>query len=55
MLVDASDNEIVLDVDGTPQHVAYADITNARTVFDWEPQPRPGSPSKSRTRAKERA
>jgi ribosome maturation factor RimP len=53
-LVDAGDDDIVVDVDGSPQHVSYADITHARTVFDWEPQPRPGSPSKSRTRAKER-
>lgn len=51
MLVDADDARCVIDVDGEHIAVAYADITNAHTVFEWGPQPRPGAPSKRRARA----
>jgi ribosome maturation factor RimP len=53
-LVAAGDGDVTVDVDGTLQRISYTDVTHARTVFEWEPKPPPGSPSKSRTRAKER-
>ena len=31
----------------TFEELAYADITQARTVFEWGPQPRPGQRKKS--------
>jgi ribosome maturation factor RimP len=56
-LVDAGDDRCVVDAGGEPVTVAYADVTRARTVFDWGPQPRPGAPSKrgARAGAKERS
>jgi ribosome maturation factor RimP len=43
----ASDPEhCTLDVDGQREELAYADITQARTVFEWGPQPRPGQKKK---------
>ena len=33
-----------LDVDGESRRVAFADITKARTVFEWGPTPKPGGP-----------
>ena len=33
---------------GEREELAYADITQARTVFEWGPQPRPGQSSKRR-------
>ena len=49
-LVDSNDERCVVDVDGELREIAFADVTQARTVFEWGPQPRPG---KSRARAKE--
>jgi len=37
-----------VDVDGVHVPVAYCDITQARTVFEWGPQPRPGQRRSSR-------
>src|SRR5262249_40944187 len=37
-LVDADDARCVVDVDGERVTVAYADVTNAHTVFEWGPQ-----------------
>jgi len=41
-LVEAGVESCELDVDGVREQVAYADVTHARTVFEWGPQPRPG-------------
>jgi ribosome maturation factor RimP len=54
-LTEVDDAGVVVDVDGDARHVAYADITDARTVFDWGPQPRPGKRSGASTRKKERS
>ena len=42
MLVDAGAEHCVVEVDGDREELAYADVTQARTVFEWGPQPRPG-------------
>ncbi|MBM3672821.1 MAG: ribosome maturation factor RimP [Actinobacteria bacterium] len=34
-LVGADDASLDLDVDGTREHIAYADVIQARTVFEW--------------------
>jgi ribosome maturation factor RimP len=40
-LVDADDRGCVVDGDDGRHELAYADITQARTVFEWGPPPRP--------------
>jgi hypothetical protein len=35
--------------------VAYCDVTQARTVFEWGPPARPGRAGRGRARAKEKA
>ena len=42
LLVGADDDGIDVDVDGVREHVEYADIVQARTVFEWGPAPKPG-------------
>jgi hypothetical protein len=64
VLTDADRAHVVVDAgDGTRAEVALDDVTQARTVFEWGPQPRPGSAGKganagaagkTRARAKER-
>lgn len=52
VVTDADDTGVVVDSgDGERVTVAYGDITQARTVFEWGPAPRPGG----RARAKERS
>jgi ribosome maturation factor RimP len=56
---------ILADFDGTTavveteagerEPIALASITQARTVFSWGPQSRPGNAKRTRTRAKERS
>ena len=43
ILVDAGEERFGVDVDGTREELAFADVTQAHTVFEWGPQPRPGS------------
>jgi ribosome maturation factor RimP len=42
VLVASDDASCTVEVDGEREQLAYADITQARTVFEWGPQPRPG-------------
>ena len=42
VLVDSDDDRCTVEADGGREQLAYADITQARTVFEWGPQPRPG-------------
>jgi len=42
VLVEAGADDFVVEVDGEREQLAYADVTQARTVFEWGPQPRPG-------------
>jgi ribosome maturation factor RimP len=49
-LVEAGDEGVTLEVDGTPRHFPYDAIAAARTVFEWGPAPKPGG----QRRAKEK-
>jgi ribosome maturation factor RimP len=40
VLVEAGDRGVVVEADGGRHELAYADITQARTVFEWGPPPR---------------
>jgi ribosome maturation factor RimP len=55
-LVDADQQHCVVEADDGARHdIALNDVTQARTVFEWGPQPRPGKGSgkqKARARAK---
>ena len=42
LLVDADDAGVTLEVEGATEHLAYDDILQARTVFEWGPAPKPG-------------
>ena len=46
------DHCVIESDDGDDGEIAITAITQARTVFQWGPQPRPGSKSRSRARAK---
>jgi len=37
-----------LDIDGTPRRVEFADVTQARTVFEWGAAPKPGRSRRAR-------
>ncbi len=50
-LVDAGSDSCTIEVDGEREELAYADITQARTVFEWGPQPRPGQAKKKKAKA----
>ena len=43
VLVDAGDDGIDVEFDSGPEHLAYRDVAQARTVFEWAPTPKPGS------------
>lgn len=49
VLVDADDRGCVVEADGERHELAYDDITQARTVFEWGPPPR--TPHKGRATA----
>jgi ribosome maturation factor RimP len=40
VLVSADDDGIDVDVDGSRARVGYADVVQARTVFEWGPEPK---------------
>jgi ribosome maturation factor RimP len=46
-LVASDDTTCTIDVAGEREQFAYADVTQARTVFEWGPQPRPGKKAKA--------
>jgi ribosome maturation factor RimP len=52
-LVEAGADRITVDAEGTVERVPLRDVTRARTVFEWGPQPRPGKAGATRARAKE--
>src|SRR4051812_33224226 len=54
-LVASDDTTGTVEVDGEREQLAYADITQARTVFEWGPQPRPGQRKKNVSASKARA
>jgi ribosome maturation factor RimP len=46
------DDAVVLDVDGAERRVALADVTQARTVFEWGAQDKPGRSRAARRKQK---
>lgn len=42
VLVDSDSNGCTIESEGERAEIRYGDITQARTVFEWGPQPRPG-------------
>jgi ribosome maturation factor RimP len=46
------DHCVIESDDGGDEEIAITAITQARTVFEWGPQPRQGSKTRSRARAK---
>ena len=36
-------NRIDVEFDTGREHLPYADVAQARTVFEWEPNPKPGA------------
>ncbi len=54
-LVEVLDDAIVVETEANErERVPLPDVTRARTVFEWGPQPRPGKPGKARARVKEK-
>ena len=47
-LVDADDEAATVAAADGEHRVAYVDVERARTVFEWGPAPKPGSPSKGK-------
>ena len=43
VLVDAGDDGIDVDFETGREHLAYDDVAQARTVFEWDPNPKPGA------------
>ena len=52
ILADAGVDHLVIELEGDRVTVPLADVTQARTVFEWGPQPRPKA-RKTRARSKE--
>ncbi len=42
VLVACDDERCTIESDGQRAQIRYVDVTQARTVFEWGPQPRPG-------------
>lgn len=53
VVLTADDHAVEVDFDGSPERVAYTDITQARTVFDWGAPPPPTRSKREKKRAKE--
>jgi ribosome maturation factor RimP len=53
-LTAADDDAVTLAVDGDERRIALTDLTDARTVFDWGPAPRPGKREAAGARKKEK-
>jgi ribosome maturation factor RimP len=43
ILCDVTDSAAVVTVDGVDRTIPFAVVAKARTVFRWEPKPKPGS------------
>jgi ribosome maturation factor RimP len=48
----ADDEGVDLEIDGNREHVAYADIVQARTVFEWGAQAKPSAGTGKRSQSK---
>jgi ribosome maturation factor RimP len=54
VLAAAADDGFTLETDAGPERFAYADVTQARTVFEWGPPPKP-SPKRKKKKEKARS
>jgi ribosome maturation factor RimP len=52
VVVAVDDDGVDLEIDGDREHVAYADIVQARTVFEWGAQAKPSGGTGKRSRSK---
>ncbi len=50
VLMDSDDDGITIEKDGIPRRMAYADITRARTVFEWGPMSHDRKPKERSSR-----
>ncbi len=41
-LTAADEAQVTVEIEGAPHAIAYDDVVQARTVFDWGPTPKPG-------------
>jgi hypothetical protein len=41
VLLAADDDALTLESDGATERIRYPDVTQARTVFEWGPAPKP--------------
>ncbi len=56
-LVEADDDHVVVETEQGRVEIPLRDVTQARTVFEWGPQPRPGAarrPARGRAKEKQR-
>jgi len=51
-VISADDEAVTLDVDGHERRIPLADVTQARTVFEWGPQEKPGRSRAARRKQK---
>ena len=42
VLVEATDEDFVVEVNGSGRRIAYGDVVSARTIFEWEKASKPG-------------
>jgi ribosome maturation factor RimP len=54
-LLEAGDDHVEVDADGTLEEIPLDAVTQARTVFEWGGQPRPGPGRGGRARVKEQS
>ncbi|HUF84500.1 MAG TPA: ribosome maturation factor RimP [Acidimicrobiia bacterium] len=54
VLAAADDDGFTLEVETGPERIAYADVTQARTVFEWGPAPKP-APKRKKKKEKARS
>jgi ribosome maturation factor RimP len=54
VLVASDDDTCTVVVDGEPLRIAFADVTDAHTVFEWGPAPRPTNRGNTRGSTKEK-
>ncbi len=52
VVVAADDTSATIDVDGAQRRVELGDVTQARTVFEWGPQEKPGRSRAARRKQK---
>jgi len=52
VVLGVDDDGVDLEIDGDREHVAYADIVQARTVFEWGAQAKPRAGTGKRSRSK---